>query len=382
MALLQNFIVAEKHNQLLRNSKQWESDEARTLQVGKVGTVTKLVLINANKDNKGQALVDPIVNGTIVNLASYPVDQKFSIEAITSTRNGPIGSVQFQFGKIVNFQTENSSPYAMCRDTLGVFKPCTALVVGNHIVSAIPYSLASATGIKGQQLTVSFRIVKSNPSTPAPMLPPTIAPKVTPVSVPKSIPVTIPKSTPIAVPVATPVAVPKTAPVAVPNTTPIAVPKTTPIAVPVSTPVAVPKTTPVLVPKSIPVTNPISIPITIPKSIPVASPIPSPIAAPGITKIAKWIEVDPDAPINARHEACFVMVGRKAYLLAGRGRQAINIYDPVTRSWTNGATPPIQLHHSQCIAVNQSIWIVSAWTGGYPRENVLDKIYVSMSLLP
>ena len=71
------------------------------------------------------------------------------------------------------------------------------------------------------------------------------------------------------------------------------------------------------------------------------------------------------------------MVGRKAYLLAGRGKQAVNIYDPVTRTWTNGTAPPIQIHHTQCIARHNSIWIVSSWTGGYPNERTVDNIYVS-----
>jgi hypothetical protein len=317
-AMLQQVIAAESDYRLLRGNKLVESNTTRTLQVGKVGTVTKLVLINANAGNKGQALIDPIRNGTTVNLANYPANQKFSVEAVTSTINGPIGSVMFTFDKIVNFQTENSAPYAMCRDAAGVFKPCTQLVVGKHTVMAVPYSLASASGIKGQQITVSFSIVKA---TPAPALPPAKAPKSTPVTVPKSIPVTFPKSIPV----------------------------------------AVPKT----------------IPVAVPKSIPVAAPKSTPVPTPTITNIATWIEVNPNAPINARHEACFVMVGRKAYLLAGRGVQAINIYDPVTRTWTNGTAPPIQIHHAQCIAVSNSIWIVSSWTGGFPMEKNTDKIYVS-----
>ena len=75
------------------------------------------------------------------------------------------------------------------------------------------------------------------------------------------------------------------------------------------------------------------------------------------------------------------MVGRKAYLLAGRGVQAVNIYDPVTRTWTNGTAPPIQIHHTQCVAVGNSIWIVSSWTGGYPMEKNTDKIYVRIFIL-
>ena len=98
------------------------------------------------------------------------------------------------------------------------------------------------------------------------------------------------------------------------------------------------------------------------------------------TAPAQWIEVNLNAPLNARHEACFLMVGRKAYLLAGRGIKPVNIYDPVTRTWTNGTAPPIQIHHTQCVAVNNdSIWIVSAWTGGYPMERNTDKIYVCLN---
>ena len=326
-AFVQYFSAAENYETLLRGNTGFERNTVRTLQVGTVGKVTKLVLVNANLGNQGQALIDPILNGTIVNLANYPTNQKLSVQAVTSTADGPVGSVQFMFDGTVNFQTENTAPYAMCRDNLGVFTPCPELVAGKHTVAATPYSLTKATGIKGQQTTVSFSIVTNIIPTKAPSM----APKSTPVVVPKSSPVSIPKSAPV------------TAPVAAPATAP----------------------------KSTPVSVPISAPVTVPKSTPVAAPI--------NIKNAKWIEVNPNAPINARHEACFVMVGRKAYLLAGRGVQAVNIYDPVTRTWTNGTAPPIQIHHTQCVAVGNSIWIVSSWTGGYPMEKNTDKIYVRIS---
>ena len=92
--------------------------------------------------------------------------------------------------------------------------------------------------------------------------------------------------------------------------------------------------------------------------------------------VGQWIEVLPNSTLSARHEACFVMVGRKAYLLAGRDKKPVNIYDPVTRTWTNGAVPPIQIHHTQCVAYGDAIYIVSSWTGGYPMERNVDKIYV------
>jgi len=63
-----------------------------------------------------------------------------------------------------------------------------------------------------------------------------------------------------------------------------------------------------------------------------------------------WIEVNDSAPLTARHEACFVFddVTRRAYLIGGRDRgnsYPVDIYDPVTRSWSKGSEPPIELHH-------------------------------------
>jgi hypothetical protein len=70
------------------------------------------------------------------------------------------------------------------------------------------------------------------------------------------------------------------------------------------------------------------------------------------------------------------MVGRKAYLVGGRIIKPVDIYDPTTRKWTNGKPPPKSMHHTQCVAVDNSIWIVSSWTGGYPHEANNDLIYV------
>ena len=131
----------------------------------------------------------------------------------------------------------------------------------------------------------------------------------------------------------------------------------------------------------------VSAPTTIPTKIPTKTPTKSPTNIPTNTPLAtapvgQWIEVLPNSTLSARHEACFVMVGRKAYLLAGRDKKPVNIYDPVTRTWTNGTVPPIQIHHTQCVAYGDAIYIVSSWTGGYPMERNVDKIYVrSLSML-
>ncbi|MEM8890147.1 MAG: kelch repeat-containing protein [Bacteroidota bacterium] len=79
---------------------------------------------------------------------------------------------------------------------------------------------------------------------------------------------------------------------------------------------------------------------------------------------------------NPRHEAGFVEVNGKFYLLGGRGIKAVNIYDPITKSWTHGQEPPIELHHFQPIAYQGKIYGIGAMTGGYPTEKAIPNIII------
>jgi large repetitive protein len=96
--------------------------------------------------------------------------------------------------------------------------------------------------------------------------------------------------------------------------------------------------------------------------------------------VGRWVVVNSNATLTARHEACFVMIGslslRRAYLIGGRGVHPVDIYDPVTRLWTVGRATPMELHHMQCVALDDKVWIVSAWTGDYPREKNVADIYI------
>jgi hypothetical protein len=271
----------------------------RNLQVGRVGRVSKLRFVNAITGTlNGQSLLDPITNGTIINLSNY-ANRTFNIEAVVDTTNEPVGTIRFGFGATSNFRTEGGVPYAFCGDTNHVYRSCPQLaVVGSYTVRATPYNLTKAQGTIGQTYTVSFSII-DQPLQPIP--------------------------------------------------------------------------SPTKVPTKAPTKTPTKSPTKIPTKSPISSALPA------------WIETDKNATgIDARHEACFVMVQRKAYLLAGRGIKPVNIYDPRTRTWTNGTAPPKEIHHTQCVAVDDSIWMVSSWTGGYPNEKNNDKIYVrqpSRSLL-
>jgi len=89
-----------------------------------------------------------------------------------------------------------------------------------------------------------------------------------------------------------------------------------------------------------------------------------------------WSEVRTTNQPTARHEAAFVAVGDKAYLLGGRGIKPVDIYDPATRTWTVGDTSPIEIHHFQPVVYNEEIYLMGAMTGGYPGETPLPEIHI------
>ncbi|NMH87916.1 Kelch repeat-containing protein [Flavivirga algicola] len=90
-----------------------------------------------------------------------------------------------------------------------------------------------------------------------------------------------------------------------------------------------------------------------------------------------WHQVvtsDDSSPI-ARHEAAFVNVGDKFYLLGGRGIRSISIFDTKTQKWSLGEQPPIEFHHFQPIVFEDKVYIIGALTGKYPAETPVENVY-------
>jgi len=84
---------------------------------------------------------------------------------------------------------------------------------------------------------------------------------------------------------------------------------------------------------------------------------------------------DGSAPI-ARHEAAFIGMGDKFYLLGGRGEKQTSVYDTRTNSWTHMSTPPIEIHHFQPVIYKNDIYVLGAMTGGYPGETPIENILI------
>jgi N-acetylneuraminic acid mutarotase len=107
-----------------------------------------------------------------------------------------------------------------------------------------------------------------------------------------------------------------------------------------------------------------------------APPVPS--STPEVTKPTTWqaiFPVDSSAP-SARHEAAFVRLGDRAYLLGGRGIKPVDILDLKTMTWTAGALSPIEIHHFQPVVYEEEIYLMGAMTGKYPGETPLPDIHI------
>ena len=91
---------------------------------------------------------------------------------------------------------------------------------------------------------------------------------------------------------------------------------------------------------------------------------------------AGWQTLDPEGRPHPRHEAAFVECEGKFYLLGGRRIQPVDIYDPVTRRWTHGAPPPVEVHHFQPVVWQGRILLAGAMTGKYPHEVGLPNVLI------
>jgi Galactose oxidase, central domain len=99
-------------------------------------------------------------------------------------------------------------------------------------------------------------------------------------------------------------------------------------------------------------------------------------AAESEAALGSWSTVAASGSPRPRHEAAFVKVNDRLFLLGGRRIQPVDIFDPATKSWSSGAAPPVETHHFQSVVVDNKVWLVGAMTGGFPNETPLDHIPV------
>lgn len=90
----------------------------------------------------------------------------------------------------------------------------------------------------------------------------------------------------------------------------------------------------------------------------------------------RWSLLDTKGEPTGRHENAFVEFQGKFYLLAGRGINPVNVFDPETSTWETRGKSPMEIHHFQPVVYGDAIYIIGAMTGRYPKETPLENIWI------
>ena len=77
-----------------------------------------------------------------------------------------------------------------------------------------------------------------------------------------------------------------------------------------------------------------------------------------------------------RHENALAAVQDKLILLGGRGIKPVESYDVRSQRWTQHVETPLEMHHFQAVTYNDEVWVLGAFTGGYPHEAPIPDIYI------
>ena len=77
-----------------------------------------------------------------------------------------------------------------------------------------------------------------------------------------------------------------------------------------------------------------------------------------------------------RHETGGLVIGNNFYLIGGRGAlKPHECLDDVSGNWQTKTKAPIELNHFQPVEWGGKIWVIGAFNGPYPDENIVGDIY-------
>lgn len=90
----------------------------------------------------------------------------------------------------------------------------------------------------------------------------------------------------------------------------------------------------------------------------------------------KWEVSEPENTPTKRHENAMATANGKLYLLGGRGVKPVDEYDFKKDSWTSLKETPLEMSHFQAVTYKNEIYVLGAFTGGYPHEVPIPDIYI------
>ena len=89
-----------------------------------------------------------------------------------------------------------------------------------------------------------------------------------------------------------------------------------------------------------------------------------------------WETLQPENTCTKRHECSGAAVNGKFYLMGGRGDKPVEVYDPAKNNWTKLKGAPFEMHHFQAVTYKDKIYVIGAFTGGYPHETPVGNVYI------
>jgi hypothetical protein len=106
-------------------------------------------------------------------------------------------------------------------------------------------------------------------------------------------------------------------------------------------------------------------------------------ALPLVAAAGVWKTVTPTAQYTSRSDCAFGVCGNTLCLLGGRSLpyppKPASVYDTARNTWTNGAAPPVDMHHFQIAEAPGSaagcVWAGGAFNGYFPAEGTVGNIY-------
>ncbi|MBB6325112.1 N-acetylneuraminic acid mutarotase [Algoriphagus iocasae] len=89
-----------------------------------------------------------------------------------------------------------------------------------------------------------------------------------------------------------------------------------------------------------------------------------------------WQILETTNEASPRHENSFVECDGKFYALGGRADRPVEEFDPKTKTWKKLADVPMNFHHFQAISYDHEIYVIGAFTGGYPHEKPIPNFLI------
>ncbi|GLU56641.1 Kelch repeat-containing protein [Dyadobacter frigoris] len=89
-----------------------------------------------------------------------------------------------------------------------------------------------------------------------------------------------------------------------------------------------------------------------------------------------WKAVEPENLPVKRLENAMAEANGKLYLVGGREIKSVDEYDPKKNTWVSLSQTPIEMSHFQAISFHGEVYVVGAFTGGYPHETPIPNIYI------